>query len=408
MTQNSDIALAVQGLRYEINGVPILKGIDLTVHKGEFVGLIGPNGAGKTTLLKCINGICRAQGRIEVKGEDIQSLSDKQVAREIALMHQNTEISYPFLSIDIVLMGRYPHLKRMQGEGKEDLRIARESMAYTDTTVFENKAITQISGGERQRVLFAKVLAQQADILLLDEPTASLDITHQEQIFKYSRELQRTGKTVIAAVHDLKIASRYCSRLVLMKEGAVISDGSPWEVFTPENIHRAYGVKALVFQNALTGLMDFYISDREQSGNKEKVHIIGGGGSASGVIRYLFEKGYRLSAGVFSHGDSDLMCAQVFGADYIAAEPFCDISDSAVEANIQKIREADITILCSMPFGSQNLRNLEAAEYAQKLVIIEDDPPETRDFTGGKALELYGALRERAVVITSARLHEFI
>jgi len=402
-----DIVLDIRGLSYEINQKTILENIDLKVTKGEFVGLIGPNGAGKTTLLKCINRINEAQGTIEIKGRNIKSLSDKKIALETALMHQDISVSFPFPALDIVMMGRYPHLKRMQAERKEDYRIARENMEYTDTLKFEKTPITQISGGERQRVLFAKVLTQQTDILLLDEPTASLDITYQEQIFKYSRELCKSGKTIIAAVHDLKIASRYCSRLVLIKEGRIISDGAPEEVLTSDNILNAYGVNALVYRNSITGLLDFYISERKESGNKKrKVHIVGGGGSASGVMRFLFENGYKMSAGVFSYGDTDAKCAEVFGVDYLVSKPLCDISDNALADNIKKIQGADITILCNMPFGSQNLKNLEAARYAEKLVIIEDDLPETRDFTEGKALEIYRKLKEKAVVITSARLHE--
>lgn len=408
MTEEGAVALDIRGLTYEIDQVCILKDINLKIRKGEFVGLIGPNGAGKTTLLKCINGINRASGTIKIKDRDIRSLSDKKIALETALMHQATSITFPFPALDIVLMGRYPHLKRMQEEGKEDFKIARENMAYTDTLKFEHKPITQISGGERQGVLFAKALTQQTDILLLDEPTASLDISHQEQIFNYSQELSKKGKTVIAAVHDLKIASRYCSRLVLMKEGTIIADGLPEEVLTSANILEAYGVNALVYKDSVTGLMDFYIGERKRDERKGSVHVIGGGGSASGVIRYLFENGYGLSAGVFSHGDSDLKCAEIFGIDYLAARPFCEICDMARDENIKKIAHANITVLCNMPFGSQNLKNLEAAGYAARLVIIEDDPPEARDYTGGEAMKIYNFLRKTAVVTTSARLHEVI
>lgn len=408
MTGEKDAALIIQGLNYEINGSRILKNINLVVKKGEFVGFIGPNGAGKTTLLKCINGINKAQGEIKIKDESIRNLSDKRIAKEAALMHQNTSISFPFPSIDIVMMGRYPHLKRTQGERKEDYRIARENMEYTDTLKFENEPVTQLSGGERQRMLFAKVLTQQTDLVLLDEPTASLDITHQEQIFKYSRELSSSRKTVIAAVHDLKIASRYCSRLVLIKDGEIISDGKPEEVLTSENISRAYGVNALVYKNMFTGLMDFYIYGRNSEERKGRVHVIGGGGYASGVIRYLFENGFKVSAGVFFHGDSDLKCAEVFGIDCVSSKPFSDICEISFDANIKKIMDAEITILCNIPFGNQNLKNLEAAKYAKRLLIVEDDPVETRDFTGGKAAGLYNVLREKAIVITSARLHEVI
>jgi iron complex transport system ATP-binding protein len=282
-------------------------------------------------------------------------------------------------------------------------------MEYTNTAKFERTPITQVSGGERQRVLFAKVLTQQTDMLLLDEPTASLDISHQEQIFKYSLDLCDSGKTVIAAIHDLKIASRYCSRLVLMKEGRIIADGLPEEVLTSENLSKAYGVNALVYKNRITGLLDFYMHGMKHTGTAGKhIHVIGGGGSASGVIRQLFEEGCRITAGVFAHGDSDLQCAEIFGIEHLVSEPFMEIADRLLIENITHIKKADITILCNMPFGILNYKNLEAARHASRLVIIEDEPPEGRDFTGGEAKRLYDGLKENAVIVTSAALHEVL
>ena len=400
--------LVVENLKYEINGAAILKGIGFEAEKGEFIGLIGPNGAGKTTLLKCINGINKGSGSIELKGRRLDGMDSRAIACEVALMHQSTTVSFPFTSMDIVMAGRYPYLKRLQGESKEDLRIAEGYMKYTDTFKFKDRPVNKISGGERQRVLFAKTLTQETDIILLDEPAASLDIAHEEQIFKYCCELSASGRTIIAAVHDLKIAMRYCSRLLLMKEGKIIADGRPEEVLTSENLSAAYGVNALVYRNRITGMMDYYIHGMEHEAADKSVHVIGGGGSASAVIRLLFENGCKITAGVFAHGDSDLSCAEIFGIDCLACQPFSEISDEAYEENVKRICAAELTILCDMPFGIQNIRNLAAAGYAGKLVLIEDSDPASRDFTGGKALEVYKELRKKAVVITSARLHEVL
>ena len=400
--------LTVREMNYSINGFEILKGINLNIIPGEFVGLIGPNGAGKTTLLKCLNGLNRGGGHIEILGQSLESMSSKKIAKNIALMHQNTAINFPFPAIDIVLSGRYPHLSRTRGESRDDYAIVRKYMEYTDTLKFEDRPITQISGGERQRVFFAKTLAQETGIILLDEPTASLDIAHEEQIFKYCSEITASGRTIVAAVHDLKVAARYCSRLVLMKDGTIVADGSPEEVLTSENLSKAYGVNALVYRNRITGMMDYYIHGMEHEAAEKSVHVIGGGGSASAVIRLLFENGCKITAGVFAHGDSDLSCAEIFGIDCLVCRPFSEISEESHEQNVKRIREADLTILCDMPFGIQNIRNLSAAGQAGKLVIIEDSDPAIRDFTGGKALELYRELRKKAVVITSARLHEVL
>lgn len=408
METNSAKVLSVRGMEYSINGVNILKGLDFDVLQGEFIGLIGPNGAGKTTLLKCLNGINHSRGQTEINGRSLETLNSRDIALNVALMHQNTSVTFPFSAIDIVLTGRYPHLSRTRGEGSEDYAIARKYMEYTDTLKLEDRPITQISGGERQRVFFARTLTQETGIILLDEPAASLDIAHEEQIFKYSCELCATGKTVIAAVHDLKVAARFCSRLILLKEGGIIADGSPEEVLTSENLSSAYGVNALVYRNRVTGRMDYYIHGMEHDTIGKNVHVIGGGGSASAVIRLLFENGCHITAGVFAHGDSDLGCAEIFGIDCLSCKPFSEISEEAYEANIEKIRSSDLTVLCDMPFGYQNLKNLMSASHAQKLVIIEDSNPGGRDFTGGRASEIYAELRKNAIIVPSARLHEVL
>lgn len=408
MTGAANNLLKIEDLSFTINDTEILKNIYLEAKAGEFIGLIGPNGAGKTTLLKCINGINVADGRIELEGMELGGLGSKAVAKKVSLMHQNTTITFPFPALDIVLTGRYPHLKRTRGESREDYDIARKYMNYTDTLKFEKKPITRISGGERQRVLFAKVLTQETGLILLDEPTASLDIAHEEQIFKYSAELCSQGRTVIAAVHDLKVAANYCTRLVLMKDGRIIADGLPEEVLTAENLSLAYDVNALVYRNKVTGHLDFFIHGRENASAGKSVHVIGGGGSASGIMRLLFEYGGRVTAGVFAHGDSDLSCAEIFGIRCLVGEPFSEISEECHRQNIELIKKADITILCDMPFGIQNIRNLEAAQNARRLILIEDEKPEGRDFTGGRAMELYSRLRENAAVTTEARLHEVL
>lgn len=396
--------LKTEKVTLAFRGKPVLKGIDLTVGPGEFLGLIGPNGAGKTTLLKCLNGIYPSGGKIWLKGVELKNLTEKEIALRIGVMHQNVQVTFPFPAREVVLMGRYPHLKRLQRESSQDYRIARESMEYTDTLQFAERPISELSGGERQRVLFAKVLAQQPEIILLDEPTASLDISHQEQIFQYARVLAAQGKTVIAAVHDLKIAARYCTRLVLLKDGEILADGAPEEVLTSDNISEAYGVRALVYRNAMTGLMDVYLPVSKQVAKRIRLHVIGGGGSGSDIMRVFVEHGYEVSAGVLSEEDSDFKCAQFFGIDCVSALPFSGISEAALEHNIRKIRKAQLTVLGNMYFGELNLRNLEAALQAARLILVEDDVPQRRDFTNGKALALYRTLRERARVTTSAEL----
>ncbi len=400
--------LKIKGLNYIINNVHILKDISLEAGNGEFIGIIGPNGAGKTTLLKCINGICKGTGSVELNGCDISKTSTRKTASKVALLHQDTSVAFPFKVLDIVLSGRYHKLGKFRPEGAEDYAAARKYMGYTDTLKLESRLINTLSGGERQRVLFAKVLAQETDLILLDEPSASLDIAYEEQIFRYASELCQRGKTVIAAVHDLKTAVRYCSRLIMMRDGSIIAEGEPESVITQDNLFKSYGVKALVYRNRITGLVDFHLSAGNDSRKNIKLHVIGGGGSASGVIRQLFENGYNVTAGVFSHGDSDLDCADVLGIKTLSCRPFSEIDDETFNENISLVKAADLTILCDMPFGQQNIRNLEVALHAASLVIIEDEAPDNRDFTGGTALAMYNALKKQAITVKSSRLHEVL
>lgn len=407
-TSNSEKLLTVRDLNYSINERQILKDISFAAAKGDFIGLIGPNGAGKTTLLKCIDGLYHYTGRIEIDGANLTDMTSREIAGRVAMLHQDTTVDFPFTALDIVLSGRYHMLGRLKAERPCDYAAARRYMDYTDTLELEDRLINTLSGGERQRVLFAKALAQETGLILLDEPSASMDIAYEEQTFRYSAELCRSGKTVIAAVHDLKTAVRFCSRLILMKDGRIIADGMPEKVVTRENLRQAYGVNALVYKNRITGLVDFHIPGQPVNGHDMRVHVIGGGGSASGIIRQLFEGGYRVTAGVFAHGDSDLGCTGVFGIMALVCQPFSEIDDGTFQRNVELIKAADFTILCDMPFGQQNMRNLKAAAFAEKLIIIEDGKPESRDFTGGKALLEYNALKERAIVIESARLHEVL
>lgn len=410
---SSPARLKIDNIECEINGKGILKDISLEAREGEFIGLIGPNGAGKSTLLKCINGIIRLKsGSISLYGGNITDLDHKSIARKVALMHQNTLINFPFTAFEVVMTGRYPYLGRYQRESPKDHEIAKRYMEYTDTWKLKDRPINQVSGGECQRVLFTKILAQETDIVLLDEPTASLDISYEEQIFEYLRQLCESGKTVIAAVHDIKTASKFCTRIVMMKDGRIIGDGMPEDVITSENLSRALGVKALVYRNRISGQLDFYVHgvmDGVEARQKAmKIHVIGGGGSASGIFRLIFKKGHNMTGGVFSAGDSDLGSAEIFGVECVVGRPFAEISDEEFNKNVEMIKASDLTILCNMPFGMQNLRNLDAAAFAEKLVIIEEGDPKGRDYTGGIALKKYAELREKSVIIDSARLHEVL
>ena len=247
-------AIITQDLSYEIEGNLLLDGVTMHADRGQLVGLIGPNGAGKSTLLRTISGILRNRdGSVKLDGTDIRDLSTREVATTLALVPQIAPYTYGFTSIELVLMGRYPHLGRFQIEGREDDRIAREAMRLTEIEEFADRTLDTLSGGERQRVFVARALAQQPSILLMDEPTANLDVLHQLKVLDLVRQLVDDGLTAVAAIHDLNMAARYSDRLVLLSGGQVLAEGSPDEVLTPETIESAFGVKSAVYQDPITG-----------------------------------------------------------------------------------------------------------------------------------------------------------
>lgn len=403
-------ALAADNLNVQIGGKSVLQAITFAVDQGEFVGIIGPNGAGKSTLLRTLRGSCLiSAGEILVLGQPIKNLSEKQMARTIAYMQQEVNAGFGFTAREVVLAGRYPYLAWWQNERKEDYLISQKYMAFTGVDMLADKPVQQVSGGERQRILLAKVLTQETPIIFMDEPTASLDLMYQEEIFRYCADICKQGRTVLLVAHDIRLAAKFCSRLILLAQGKIVADGPPKAVITAANLEKAYGMHAAVFINKVTGNLDIhtYTPPGVIPGGKI-IHIIGGGGSAGNIIRLLYEKLYRLSCGVLQEGDTDADIAVAFGIDTLIGAPFANIGELLGRQNREKIGCADLVVLGNLCYGEQNLDNLKAAFSAKKLYIIEDTPIEQRDFCGGKATKLYRQLLKlpQVTIMTSAHFIE--
>lgn len=242
------------GFRYTDEWV--LENISFEIKNGEFLGIIGPNGSGKTTLLKIINRILVPQeGSIWIGDINIDEIKRNALARTIAVVPQDSPMTFPFSVEEIVLMGRAPHLGKLRFEGKKDYEIARGAMEMTDTLSFADRSINELSGGEKQRILIARALAQQPQIILLDESTAFLDIKHQIDFFDLTKTLnKKQGLTVISVTHDINLASLYCDRIILLNAGNIHCMGTPDEVITESNIKAVYETDVLVDRNPQTGL----------------------------------------------------------------------------------------------------------------------------------------------------------
>lgn len=232
----------------------IIKDLSLDIEVGDFLGIIGPNGSGKTTLLRLLSRILTPQiGTISFFEENILFMDLKKFCRKVAFVSQDTQVNFPFTVFEIVLLGRIPHLKRLQLETKQDLEIANNSLILTDTLNLKEKLITELSAGERQRVMIAKALTQQPQLLFLDEPTSHLDIGHQIQILDLLRKLNRQNNiTIVMVLHDLNLASEYCNKIVLLNEGSIYKKGSPTDVLTYQNIESVYKTVVLVNKNPVS------------------------------------------------------------------------------------------------------------------------------------------------------------
>jgi iron complex transport system ATP-binding protein len=236
-------AIRTDNLTFDYKDKPVLNGVSVSIEKGEMVGVLGPNGSGKTTLLKIFSAVLKGRGEINLNGKEIQTYGKRELSRIFAMVPQESQVLFPYTVAEIVLMGRASYHSPLALEGKKDLEVARASMELTDCLAFADRYLHELSGGEKQRVIIARALAQEPEILLLDEPSAFLDLKHQIQVFELLRRLNRErGLTIVAALHDLNLAALFFPRLVLLCDGKIYRDGSPKDILTEETIKEIYGI----------------------------------------------------------------------------------------------------------------------------------------------------------------------
>lgn len=247
--------IKVDKLHFAYGKKEVLKGIGFSIDKSEFVGIIGANGCGKSTLLKNISGyLTPVSGKIFICGKDINRFNTKEKARYIGYVPQDIIYDFDFSCYDIVMMGRFPYLKRFQQEKKIDRDIVRECMEITNTWQFKDTSIRELSGGERQRVYIARALAQKPQILLMDEPVSHLDIKYQIEILSLLKELSEKGILVIAVLHDINLTSQFCDEIFMMKDGKIMASGLPRYVLTHSNIQIAFSIDVELLENPMSNI----------------------------------------------------------------------------------------------------------------------------------------------------------
>ncbi|CEK13795.1 ABC transporter ATP-binding protein [Chthonomonas calidirosea] len=383
-------------------GRMVLHAVRLVFQTGEFVGLLGPNGSGKSTLLRVLSGVLPPQsGRVVLDGEVLSQIPAHIRAQKIAFVPQFEPALFDFSALDVVLMGRYPH-RGGKGFTGEDHAIARRCMAELDILSLAERPITQLSGGEHRRVLIARALAQEAPLLLLDEPTAHLDITHQIELLQHIQKMVERGQGrvgVIAALHDINQAAEFCERLVLLRAGRVEAYGTPETVLTPAHLRRVYDADIQVGLNPATGrptLLSVRPARAREACERPHVHLVCGGGSGIAIMGTLIHHGYRVSAGPLNLYDSDQVAAEVLGIEVVLEAPFAPIRQEVCATAKTMMQRADLVCVAPVPIGHGNLPVLNLVQEMQamgkRVVLLGNERFETRDFTGGKAAQLLAQL----------------
>ena len=247
---NSSI-LQVQDINFSYDQETVLHSISMNVSPGEFIGVIGPNGSGKSTLLKLLGGVLKPDsGQLHFKETNYLDYKQKLLAQSITWVPQEHPMAFNFKVSEIVLMGRHPYLSAFTFEGEDDVEIAHSAMESTQTLQFAQRNFNEISGGEKQRVVIAGAIAQEPELMILDEPTSALDIKYQIQILSILKKLNENQQTtIVLAMHDLHLASKFCSRLILLDEGKIFKDGITTDVLQKEHIEKVYGVKVHVIND---------------------------------------------------------------------------------------------------------------------------------------------------------------
>ncbi|PVX27793.1 MAG: heme ABC transporter ATP-binding protein [Candidatus Bathyarchaeum sp.] len=412
------VKLSIGDIDCYYGSTKILEDIDFAVKSGEFLGILGPNGSGKTTLLKSISRILEPKkGAILIDASNIYDMKTVDVAKQLAVVPQTTPVTFDFTALEVVLMGRNPHLARFAMESKEDLAIAKNSMQLTNTWHLAKRPVTELSGGERQRVIIARALTQEPKILLLDEPTTHLDISNQLEIMDLIKELCKTKKLLIVAVfHDFNLAARYCNSFILLKDGKIVAVGKSDDTLTSENIKKVFNVDTLVKRHPITGTLHVIPISRPLNLKPRSlpVHLICGCGTGSPIMKLLLDEGYNVTAGVLNLLDTDQETAQLLSVPTATEAPFSPITQDAHEANLRYLKKAKVVVITPTQFGDGNLRNLEAAETALDegipVVLMDDGPMEERDFTKGKATKALTKLKDKGAITVknNSELLEFL
>jgi iron complex transport system ATP-binding protein len=402
------VNIKIEGVNFSYKSVKALENVTVEVESGSFTALLGPNGSGKTTLLKCLSGVLKPNlGTIYFNEKDLANLSGIELAKIFSAVF-TTPIETPQMGVaDIIATARHPWIGWLGFLSLKDIDIINDAAEKLEIKDLVSRRFNELSDGQKQKVLIARALAQEAEVMLLDEPVAHLDVKHQIEVLNLIKKITKEKNLItVSTLHDVNLAAFFCDSIILLNKGKVVSVGSVDSVLTSENIEKVFNIKVIVKKHPITGspyIMPVCSPEFKAVQPKNiTAHIVCGGGTGASLMRILLEHGYKVTAGVLNVLDSDYEEARTLGVDVVTEAPFSPITNESYKANLEKMNKANLIILTNVPFGYGNFKNLEACVTALKkgipVIVVEETDIKERDFTEGEAQTLYNELRRGSAI----------
>ncbi|NLZ17643.1 MAG: ABC transporter ATP-binding protein [Desulfobulbaceae bacterium] len=379
--------LSVQALSVGYSSTPVLRDLHFVCERGQFISLLGPNGAGKTTLLRTLSRhLPPLSGAIQVRGKSLKALGSLELARIMAVVLTD-KITPPLLTVEeFVALGRYPHTDYLGRLRQVDKVRIHAALNDVHAGALRQRQFSDLSDGERQKVLIARALAQEPQLLLLDEPTIHLDLRHRIEVMAILRDLCREqGITVLASLHDVDVAAKISDRVALIKNGGMMAWGAPESIINAATVAELYNLEQAVFDSALGGL------EIRGPSTGSRVFVLGGMGSGAGVYRMLAKKGFAISTGVLQEHDLDFHVARALGAECISVAPTETVNGLSTEQALQVLLACDFVVDSGFSVGPANRANLDllATALARGKTVLSLREEKAPVLAGGSSANLY-------------------
>ncbi len=345
----------------------VLKGVSLVVEEGEVLGIVGPNGSGKSTLLRTISAVLKpTRGVVYVNGRDVHRLKPSELAKVLAITSTERQDVGFLTGFEVVGLGRYPYTDVFGRMRREDVDVVMEALRLVNAEYLANKPFSEMSDGEKQKIMIARALAQQPKVLLLDEPTSFLDAKHRIEIPMIIRRIaNEKGVAIVLTTHDIELAVRVCDRIAMIKDGKLVAEMYA-EDLDSDLLRELYGIEAAEF--------DPYLGTFElKCGGSAKVHVVCGGGSGSRLMRLLAKNGIPFTSGVIHENDVDFRVAKHCAVEVVGEKPYEEIGEKSFKRALELVKRCDVVVDTGFPIGKINERNLEILMSAKRVYSFRSE-----------------------------------